>query len=192
MCSSPEFSMPSSRLPLALLLFLGASFLNDSLQHLMERCDQLASMGALGVIIFVGIYLWSSLFCMPCLPFTLLAGAIFGLGWGTLAVMLGLAGGAAANPSSSVFGVFLGFIREDGRFTGRFSPLHCAPVPQRAICTEARPGSRQSRCPQLPSGHRPALDHWSSPGRQPAPRIFPNVFSRFVPLEWTAHRDFAE
>ncbi len=85
------------RLVFTLGVFLGTGFLNEALAHLLERCDRLASMGATGFALFVGIYILSSLCCLPCIPFTLLAGAVFGAGWGTVAVMLGLAGGAAAN-----------------------------------------------------------------------------------------------
>lgn len=78
-------------------VLLGAGFLTDALQHLLDRCNQLASLGATGFFLFVGVYVLSSLFCMPCLPFTLLAGAVFGVKWGICAVFLGLAGGSSAN-----------------------------------------------------------------------------------------------
>lgn len=79
------------------VLTLASSFFSRSLEHLLERCEQLASMGTTGLLLFIGIYVLSSLLCLPCLPFTLLAGAIFGFGWGLVAVMIGLAGGAAGN-----------------------------------------------------------------------------------------------
>lgn len=83
------FSLPS----LATLLAAGA--LTGVLEKFLEISEQLSGMGLAGVALFALLYTAVSALGVPCLPFTLLGGTVFGPLWGTVAVMGGLTGGAA-------------------------------------------------------------------------------------------------
>lgn len=65
------------------------------LERFLEVSEKLAGMGVAGVALFALLYMALSAIGLPCLPFTLLGGSVFGFVWGTVGVMAGIAGGAA-------------------------------------------------------------------------------------------------
>ena len=58
--------------------------------------DWVEGLGPLGPLVYAGIYLLVTVLMIPAAAFSIVAGVLFGLGWGTFAVWLGSNLGAAA------------------------------------------------------------------------------------------------
>ena len=58
--------------------------------------DWVEGLGPVGALAYAGIYLLVTVLMIPAAAFSIVAGALFGLGWGTVAVCLGSNLGAAA------------------------------------------------------------------------------------------------
>jgi uncharacterized membrane protein YdjX (TVP38/TMEM64 family) len=63
-------------------------------EWLVEVNEWLDGMGPLGLVVFMGIYVVATILFLPGLILTLGAGAVFGIGWGFLAVSVGSTIGA--------------------------------------------------------------------------------------------------
>ena len=75
-------------------------FINSSYFHLQQflqnTLNWINSLGALGGIVFIGIYIIATLAFLPAAILTLGAGVIFGVIWGSLYVFIGATLGAVA------------------------------------------------------------------------------------------------
>jgi uncharacterized membrane protein YdjX (TVP38/TMEM64 family) len=75
-------------LGLAIFFFTpAASYLK--IEHLNEFRGWLKSFGAWTPFFFILAFLVGSIFCFPATPFTLTAGALYGVGWGIMMAVIG-------------------------------------------------------------------------------------------------------
>lgn len=92
--ANPRFL--SALLPIALIAAVIIAFFAFGLEDDVTRFLRwVKSLGALGYVLFVLVYIANVIFILPGFPFTLGAGFIFGVVKGSICVVLGLALGSA-------------------------------------------------------------------------------------------------
>lgn len=92
---------------LALLVGVGIQYKDPIRMNLEIFADTLHSMGPQGYILFIVVYTLLELLAIPAIPLTLSAGALFGLGPGTLAASIG-----ATTAATGSFLIARYFLRE--------------------------------------------------------------------------------
>lgn len=81
-------------LALIAILVVAGSFLPLG-SWLDQLSAHLTQLGPLGVLLYIAIFAAAALTGIPCSPLTIGAGAIFGMGWGFVAIEAGTLAGAA-------------------------------------------------------------------------------------------------